>query len=222
MSLVARLRSRLTYANVMSTIAVFVALGGGAYALSVPKNSIGSRQLKRNAVTSPKIRSNAVTSAKVANRSLKAEDLAPGVIPQPTAIPTPVPPPVLGGARATDTDPAPTPGTVVKSVGLTLTSAGEAFVLATLNNPFLTCGAGGPCQAVWGIYVDGQPVASTGLRLQAAASLSDGFNFVYTLYGVTSTLQTGAHTVTLAMTSTGNPSSAGQLSAQLGAIASGA
>jgi hypothetical protein len=34
-----KLRSRLTYANAMSTIAVFVALGGGAYAVSVPRSS---------------------------------------------------------------------------------------------------------------------------------------------------------------------------------------
>jgi hypothetical protein len=202
MSLVARLRSRLTYANVMSTIAVFVALGGGAYALSVPKNSIGSRQLKRNAVTSPKIR----------NRSLKREDLAPGVIPRPT---------VLGGARATDTDPAPTPGALIKSTSLSLNTAGKAFVLATLNNVFLTCGTD-PCRAVWGIYVDNQPVSATGVRLQAGPNPgSDGYTF-YTLYGVTPTFQPGSHTVTLNMTSAGNPDSAGQLSAQLGAIASGA
>ena len=42
-----KLRSRLTYANAMSTIAVFVALGGGAYAVSVPRNSVGPEQLKR-------------------------------------------------------------------------------------------------------------------------------------------------------------------------------
>jgi hypothetical protein len=44
-------RKQLTYANVMATIAVFIALGGGAYALSLPKNSVGPRQLKTNAVT---------------------------------------------------------------------------------------------------------------------------------------------------------------------------
>ena len=43
---------RLSYANVMATIAVFIALGGGAYAaLKVPKDSVGNKQLKNNAVT---------------------------------------------------------------------------------------------------------------------------------------------------------------------------
>jgi hypothetical protein len=223
MSLVRRLRSRLTYANVMSSVAVFVALGGGAYALSVPKNSVGSRQLKRNAVTNAKIRRNAVTSSKVRDHSLKASDLASGVIPKPTAVPAapaaPTPP-VLGGARAADTDPLATPGTLLKSTSLSLTSAGKAFVLATVNGPFLTCGTD-PCEATWGVYVDSQAVAATGLRLQAAAAGGDGYDF-YTLYGVTPTLQPGSHTVTLNMTSVGNPASVGQLGAQLGAIASGA
>jgi hypothetical protein len=37
-------RKQLSYANVMSSIAVFVVLGGGAYAAAtLPKNSVGSR-----------------------------------------------------------------------------------------------------------------------------------------------------------------------------------
>ena len=47
-----RLRPKLTYANVMATIAVFIALGGASYAATqLPKNSVGSKQLKKNAVT---------------------------------------------------------------------------------------------------------------------------------------------------------------------------
>jgi hypothetical protein len=209
MSLIGRLRSRLTYANVMSSIALFVALGGGAYALSVPKNSVGSRQLKHNAVTRAKVRRNAVTSAKVRNHSLKGKDLARGVIPKP-----------LGGARAADLDPPATPGTVIKSITLNLTAAGGSFVLATLRDVFLTCGTDS-CEAVWGIYVDNQPVPATGVRLQALGGSSDGYTF-YTLYGLTPTLRPGSHTVTLNLTSAGNPASAGQLGSQLGALASGA
>jgi hypothetical protein len=56
----------------MATIAVFLALGGGAYAaLKLPKNSVGSKQLKKNAVR----------SAKVKNRSLLAKDFKPGEVP---------------------------------------------------------------------------------------------------------------------------------------------
>jgi len=51
-----RLRSRLTYANVMATIAVFIALGGASYAaIEIPKNSVGTKQLKDGAVTPAKL-----------------------------------------------------------------------------------------------------------------------------------------------------------------------
>jgi hypothetical protein len=50
------IRKRLTYANVMATLAVFIALGGVGYAaIKLPKNSVGTRQLKNRAVTTKKI-----------------------------------------------------------------------------------------------------------------------------------------------------------------------
>jgi hypothetical protein len=60
------LRTRMSYANVIATIALFVALGGSSYAaLQLPRNSVGPKQLKKNAVTSVKIKRNAVTTAKI-------------------------------------------------------------------------------------------------------------------------------------------------------------
>ena len=57
---------RLTYANVVATLALFIALGGASYAaLKLPKNSVGPKQLKKNAVTTPKIKDRAVTAAKI-------------------------------------------------------------------------------------------------------------------------------------------------------------
>jgi hypothetical protein len=61
-----KLRARLTYANVMATIAVFIALGGASYAATqLPKNSVGTKQLRNNAVTGAKIKKGAVTGAKI-------------------------------------------------------------------------------------------------------------------------------------------------------------
>jgi hypothetical protein len=74
--MLARFRPRLSYANVMATIAVFLALGGGAYAVSsLPKNSVGTKQLKDGAVTNPKLAKRAVTGAKVANKSLTGQQI---------------------------------------------------------------------------------------------------------------------------------------------------
>jgi hypothetical protein len=60
-------RPRLSYANVMATIAVFLVLAGGAaYAAShLPKNSVGTKQLKKNSVATAKIKNGAVTGAKI-------------------------------------------------------------------------------------------------------------------------------------------------------------
>ena len=75
------LRQRLTYANVVSTICLFILLGGGAYAATkLPKNSVGTKQLKKNAVAGGKIKTSAVTGAKVQDKSLTGSDLADGTI----------------------------------------------------------------------------------------------------------------------------------------------
>jgi hypothetical protein len=63
---VKQIRNRLTYANVMSSIAIFLVLGGAAFAAAqLPKNSVGKKQLKNNAVVTAKIKKNAVTAAKI-------------------------------------------------------------------------------------------------------------------------------------------------------------
>jgi hypothetical protein len=51
-----KLRPKLTFANVMVVVLTFIVLGGGAYAASsLPKNSVGTKQLKNGAVTQNKI-----------------------------------------------------------------------------------------------------------------------------------------------------------------------
>jgi hypothetical protein len=77
-----RIRSGLTYANVMSTLAVFLILGGAtAFAANqLAKNSVGTKQLKKNAVAMAKIKDNAVNGAKVADSSLTGADLLDGSV----------------------------------------------------------------------------------------------------------------------------------------------
>ncbi len=69
------IRSRLTYANVVASMALFVALGGVSYAaVKLPKNSVGVTQIKKNAVTGSKVKDSSLTGADVKNRSLTAAD----------------------------------------------------------------------------------------------------------------------------------------------------
>ena len=61
-------------ALVVSIIALIVALGGTSYAaFSVPRDSVGSRQLRKNAVTTKKIANGAVTGAKIAKGTITAQ-----------------------------------------------------------------------------------------------------------------------------------------------------
>jgi hypothetical protein len=78
---VKQIRKRLTYANVMSSIAVFLVLGGAtAIAAGLAKNSVGSKQLKKNAVTTAKIKNNAVSTAKLKNGAVTAQKLGAGAV----------------------------------------------------------------------------------------------------------------------------------------------
>jgi hypothetical protein len=81
-------RPRLTYANVVSTVCLFILLGGGAYAATIlPKNSVGTKQLKNGAVTMSKLHTGAVTGSKVANNSLTGTQINAatlGIVPNAT------------------------------------------------------------------------------------------------------------------------------------------
>ncbi len=72
---------RITYANVMSTIAVFLALGGGTAAVALSgKNSVKKDDIAKGSVRSDDIAANAVLSGEVAADTLGAADLATGSV----------------------------------------------------------------------------------------------------------------------------------------------
>lgn len=51
-----RVRKHLTFANLIASLALFIALGGVGYAaVKIPEKSVGTAQLKNGAVTTPKI-----------------------------------------------------------------------------------------------------------------------------------------------------------------------
>jgi len=81
---------RLTFANVVSALALFIALGGASYAaLRLPKNSVGTRQIKNNAVNGPKIKAGSVGSGDL-SKSLRAQLMTAGV-PGPAGLPDQLP-----------------------------------------------------------------------------------------------------------------------------------
>jgi len=75
-----RFRPKLNYSNVIATIALFVALGGAAVAAGLPKNSVGTKQLKRGAVRASDIARGAVRAGKLAPQSVIAGKLGANAV----------------------------------------------------------------------------------------------------------------------------------------------
>ncbi len=69
-----RISPRLTFANVVASIALFIALGSGSYAAV----TVGSKQIANNSIRSQDIRNNAVRSKDIRNGSLLAGDFKRG------------------------------------------------------------------------------------------------------------------------------------------------
>jgi hypothetical protein len=70
----------LSFANVMSCVALFVALSGAAYAATLGKNAVKAENVARGAITTPKLRGGAVTSAKLAKESITRNKLAKNAV----------------------------------------------------------------------------------------------------------------------------------------------
>jgi hypothetical protein len=83
--MLAKLRARLTYANVMATIAVFVALGGSSYAAvtitgkNVKNSSLTGKDIKNNSIGSADVKG--LKSGDVSDHSLLAKDFKTGQLP---------------------------------------------------------------------------------------------------------------------------------------------
>jgi hypothetical protein len=135
--------NRLTFANVVSVIALFVALGGTTLAASIAANSVGTKQLKDQAVTTSKIKDGAVTGAKVntstlgtvpsANTANTANAVAPGAVHGAALAP------IITVSKSSDPFASNTGSStfIQCPAGTTLLSGGGAadvpYVLATLN-----------------------------------------------------------------------------------------
>jgi hypothetical protein len=71
-------RARLTYANVMATVAVFVALGGSSYAAL----TVTGKNVKDSSLTGRDVKNGSLTTSDVKNSSLLATDFKSGQLPK--------------------------------------------------------------------------------------------------------------------------------------------
>ena len=67
---------RISYANIVATLALFIALGGISYAaVKLPKNSVGAKQIKKNAVKSAEIKKDAVAGAEIKKNAVAGSEV---------------------------------------------------------------------------------------------------------------------------------------------------
>lgn len=91
-----RFKHVFSYANVLATIGVFLALGGSALAgAKLAKNSVNSRSIKNGTVTGKDVKDGKLTGIDVQDNSLTGADIDESTL-------------SLGGQRGNDEPPAPT------------------------------------------------------------------------------------------------------------------
>ncbi len=74
-------RPRLTYANVVASLALFVALGGVGYAATtLPQGSVGPTQIRAEAVRTGKIADRAVTAEQIRAEAVRTGKIADGAV----------------------------------------------------------------------------------------------------------------------------------------------
>jgi hypothetical protein len=162
-------RPRLTYANVISTLCLFILLGGGAYAATqLPKNSVGTAQIRKHAVT----------KAKLGKGLMKALNGAPGT---------------TAGGNGGLVEAFAEGGEIE---GVQKSTEGESFTFAQAGRPFvfadgnyrLYCSASGTT-AFAGLLVDGKPTAASGEEIPTET-------FVHLdLFGLGRRVAAGKHTI---------------------------
>lgn len=78
--MISAVRSRLTYSNAIATLALFIALGGVAVAAGLPRNSVGTKQLKKKAVTAAKLAPHSVIAGKLGPNSVTPGNIGNGAV----------------------------------------------------------------------------------------------------------------------------------------------
>jgi hypothetical protein len=74
------LKRHLSFANLLSCLALFIALSGVAYAATLGKNAVKARNIARGAVTTPKLKNGAVTASKLRNGAVIGSKIANGAV----------------------------------------------------------------------------------------------------------------------------------------------
>lgn len=80
MSLFRKLRTHMSFANVTSLMALFIALSGVAWAASLPRNSVGASQIKKDAVAASEIKKDGVSRSEIKRNGVSADEIATNAV----------------------------------------------------------------------------------------------------------------------------------------------
>lgn len=161
-----RLRARITYANVMATIAVFVAIGGSAAAALV----ITGKNVKNGSLSGIDIKNGSLKSVDIKNGGLRPEDFPAGRLPKgPKGDPGPPGDPGAPGKDATPADFAGEPTNAVAPAPGDPNQCSTPAVFCTGSNGWAWRNYGNGYQAV-GFWKDRGGVT----HLEGAAELFGG------------------------------------------------
>jgi hypothetical protein len=153
--MLASIRARLTYANVMATVALFVALGGSSYAVtSLGKNTVGARALKQGSVGASEVKNGSLGLAELSASARSALQGARG--PQ-----GPQGPKGDTGAAATTLWASLNPdGTLRRGSGVTsVTGAPSSFARVVFNRDINNCAILSSIGRTGGSLSPGQTIA---------------------------------------------------------------
>jgi hypothetical protein len=174
-------------ALVIACVALAVSLGGVGYAaVTIPRASVGTPQLKDNAVTGAKVKKDTLTGLDINEASLKGL-LKTGAIAAENGSPAFMYP----APDATEAD--------LTTTEITLAKQGRILALGRVMVS-LSCD-GGPCNTVLAIFVDGELVSGSETPLFAdvgAPAVSERLTF----FAVSPPLGAGEHTITIKASTT--------------------
>ena len=198
-------------------LALFVALGGTSYAaVKLPRNSVGTAQIKNHAVTTSKLSTSTVKALKGAKGDPGATGPAgaAGVKGDPGA------PATFSAAVAANSN---TPGlaggtaTAVPAASVTLKGDGKILVLVT-GTFTATCTGGGPCAYAVGAKLDGAPIPNADTTVTATGGSPTAKPVAL---ATMVSAGAGAHQITLFHDTSGANLASGTLSADSRVVAFG-
>jgi hypothetical protein len=208
----ARLRSRVSYANVTASLALFVALGGtAAAAVTLPRDSVGSTQIRTNAVRASEIAKDAVGSSEIEDNDIRLADISAGARrslqgaqgpagprgrPGETGPQGPAGPTAAAVGDAFDPPAGPDETMFRGETSLITPSAGDVLAFGQLIVG-VDCPAAGAfsCRFEAGLYLDGNPVPNSGVSILVEHGATDLHTL--DLFGLAHDVPAGTHEITV-------------------------